>query len=780
MAHSYRANAVDPAACREALQLPLSVLKGIGPVRAAQLAARGLATIEDLLYHLPFRYQDRRAAAPIADAAAGGTATFAGQLTSLGSGRTRGRRRILTGTLTDDSASLELLWFNPARYLTDTLRVGQRLVVYGRVARQRGARLGLAHPEFEVLESDTGRAPEIRPIYAKPGNVPQSTLRGWIVQALEGYGAFLPSFLPPDVALRQGLMDLEQALETLHRPSLQNPDIPRDAVRRLPRGSGAPEPAPLKSAAVAAVTEDARGCAVSGSFPAPEASREPDLASEACVAARRSLAFDEFFYFQLALALRQRQRLDTPGLALPALPARVSSLTGRMRQLLPYRLTGGQERVLREIHLDMASPNPMRRLLRGDVGSGKTVIAWLAALRAIENGRQALLLAPTELLAEQHYERLAPHAERLGVRAALLSASLSAASRKDVVGRIRDGAVDFVAGTHALFQEGISAPRMGLGIVDEQHRFGVGQRAAFARLAARTAAEEGAPEGAPEPDLLLMSATPIPRSLAMVLSGDLDVSVLDEAPPGRTPVRTVVVQEDRRQRVYERVRAAVADGRQAYLVCPLVDDSDKMPLAAAKHMARELSRTVMQGLRLDLVHGQMPAADRDRVMRRFRRGDIQVLVATTVIEVGIDVPRATLMVVEHAERFGLAQLHQLRGRVGRGRDESHCVLIHHGSRDEDSRRRLEVLARTSDGFEVAEADLRFRGAGEILGTRQAGDQGFRVAHLVRDNEVLQAARQEARDWLAGNARRANDVSRRMRMELRRRWGDDSALAAWID
>lgn len=720
---SYHVTASDPAQCHTALQLRLDVLKGIGPVRAAQLAARGLATVEDLLYHLPFRYEDRRDARSIAEATAGESGAFVGRLTGLRTGRMRRGRRILTGTLTDDTGSLELVWFNPVRYVADVLRVGQRLSVYGRVAPGRGARLSVPHPEFEILDEKSERQPEVRPVYEKPGDVPQSNLRAWAAQALERFGEFLPSLLPPEVAERQGLMDLKQAVEEIHRP---------------------------------------------------DGAADPETLEEARAAARRSLAFDEFFYFQLALALRQQQRLETPGIRSPARSDRLARL---MRELLPYRLTRGQERVLREIYQDMESPNPMRRLLQGDVGSGKTVIAWLSALRAMENGHQALLLAPTELLAEQHYERLQPYAERLGVRAALLSGSLPAAARKQVTGRIGSGEVDFVVGTHALIQEGVSVPRMGLGIIDEQHRFGVSQRTAFARLSLRDAASGVT---APEPDLLLMSATPIPRSLAMVLSGDLEVSLLDEAPPGRTPVRTVVVQEDRRQRVYERVRAAVADGRQAYLVYPLVDESEKMPLAAAEKMARELSGTVMQGLRLGLVHGQMPATERDQVMRRFRQGEIQVLVATSVIEVGIDVPGATLMVVEHAERFGLAQLHQLRGRVGRGRDESHCVLIHHGSRDDDSRRRLEVLERAGDGFEVAESDLRLRGAGEILGTRQAGFQGFRAAHLVNDYEVLQAARREARDWLSRDPGLRGAISRRLREVLQYRWGDGMRLGAWAD
>ena len=723
MPYSYHVTPIDPADCREALQLRLDVLKGVGPVRVTQLSNRGLATVEDLLYHLPFRYEDRRDVADIAAAEAGESGSFVGRLTSLRAGRIRGGRRILTGTLTDDTGGLELVWFNPVRFVSDALRVGQHLSVYGRVTPARGARLSLPHPEFEVLDEGTERQPEVRPVYGKPGDVSQANLRGWVDQALGRFGGFLPSFLPPEVAERQQLMDLKQAMEVIHRP---------------------------------------------------DSALEPDALEETRAAARRSLAFDEFFYFQLALALRQRQRLETPGLPLPA---RTEGLASRMRQSLPYRLTGGQERVLEEIYRDMESPNPMRRLLQGDVGSGKTVIAWLSALRAMENGRQALLLAPTELLAEQHYERLQPYAESLGVRAALLSGSLPKAARKELTERIGDGEVDFVVGTHALIQEGVSVPRMGLGIIDEQHRFGVGQRTAFARLSRRTAPTGAA---APEPDLLLMSATPIPRSLAMVLSGDLEVSLLDEAPPGRTPVRTVVVQEAQRQRVYERVRAAVTGGRQAYLVYPLVEESEKMPLAAAETMARELSRTVMKGFRLGLVHGQMPAAERDQVMRRFRQGEIQVLVATTVIEVGIDVPGATLMVVEHAERFGLAQLHQLRGRVGRGRDESHCVLIHYGSREDDSRRRLEVLERAADGFEVAEADLRFRGAGEILGTRQAGYQGFRVAHLVRDNEVLQAARHEARDWLAHDPGLRSEISQRIREVLRHRWGESMPLGAWAD
>ncbi len=732
---SYQATPLDPADCRKALACRLDVLKGIGPVRAAQLSGRGLTTVEDLLYHLPFRYQDRRHVAAIAAAAAGESGTFVGQVKTLRYGRTRGGRRFLSGMLVDGAGgSLELVWFNPARHVAERLRAGQRLSVYGRVVPGRGARLSMPHPEFDILDEGTAPQLEVRPVYEKPGDVSQASLRGWVAQALERFGGFLPSFLPPAVARQRGLISLAQALKILHRPSSTNGGG-RSGVEGVPA---------------------------------------PDVTDGECSLARRSLVFDEFFYFQLALALRRRQRLGRAGFRSP--PG-AGAWSRRMRDLLPYRLTGGQERVLREIYSDMESPSPMRRLLQGDVGSGKTVIAWLAALRAMENGRQALLLAPTELLAEQHYERLRPYADRLGLRAALLAGSLPAAARKEVTARIGDGEMDFVVGTHALMQEGVSIPRMGLGIVDEQHRFGVGQRSAFARLPLREAAPGVATL---EPDLLLMSATPIPRSLAMVLSGDLEVSLLDEAPPNRTLVRTMVVQEERRRAVYERLRTAVAAGRQAYLVYPLVEESRKMPLAAAESMARELSRSVMRGLRLGVVHGQMHAGERDQVMRRFRQGEIQILVATTVIEVGIDVPGATLMVVEHAERFGLAQLHQLRGRVGRGRDESCCVLIHHGSREAVSRRRLEILERTADGFEVAEADLRFRGAGELLGTRQAGSQGFRVAHLVRDHAVLRDARRAAREWLSRDPDLRGEASRHIRKELQFRWGEGMPLDTRAD
>ncbi len=731
MKHSYRVTRIAPADCHEALQAGLDVLKGVGPVRATQLAAQGLVTVGDLLYHLPFRYEDRRDVTPIVEAVPGQTGLFVGRLQGLRAGRLRQGRRILKGTLTDGTGSMELVWFVSNNYVAEGLHVGQPLCVYGRVVFKQGGGLNMSHPEFEVLNETMERQPEVRPVYRKPGGVPQAKVRAWVKQALERFGDCLPSFLPPEITERHGLIDLRRALETLHRPTPDHDDV-------LP---------PIERGVLS------------------ETPLYTPVLEEAQAIARRSLVFDEFFYFQLALELRRKRRIDSRGFR--SLPI-VESLTDQMRELLPYRPTSGQERVLQEIYSDMQGPSPMCRLLYGDVGSGKTVIAWLSALRAIENGRQALLLAPTELLAEQHYERLQPYADRLGVRAALLSGSSPSTVRQEITRRIGRGDVDFVVGTHSLIQKGVTVPRMGLGIIDEQHRFGVNQRAAFVGLS--SAGSDGGVV-APEPDLLLMSATPIPRSFAMALSGDLEVSLLDEMPPGRPLVRTMVVKEERRHEVYERVRVAVGAGRQAYLVYPLVEESETLPQAAAETMARELPGNEMKGLRLGLVHGQMPPVERDAVMRRFRQGEIQVLVATTVIEVGVDVPSATLMVIEHAERFGLAQLHQLRGRIGRGRDESYCVLIHYGSQDDDSYRRLKHLESARDGFTVADLDLRLRGAGELLGTLQAGNRGFRVAHLVQDHEILQSARREAQDWLLRDPHLRSGISRRMRKVLRDRWYD---------
>ena len=577
-----------------------------------------------------------------------------------------------------------------------------------------GAQKRMVHPEFESMESGNQEEREkILPIYLKPGGIPLGSIRRWLAQALDEYGGFLPSFLPDTIARREGLTDLARAMAEVHRPE--------------------------KISDIVSLNEFASG-------------------------AHRSIIFDEFFYLQLGLGLRRKYRTTVQGISFTG---DERNLTQKMHELLPFSLTGAQERVLNEIYHDMESPRPMQRLVQGDVGSGKTIVAWLAALRAIENGFQAVWMAPTELLAEQHYRNLKGFAEKLAVPIALLTGSLSSGEKRDTVQGIERGETAFMIGTHALIQEGVHVPRMGLGIIDEQHRFGVIQRMALQHLSGGRGAS--APS-LPQPDMLLMSATPIPRSLAMVLYGDMEVSSVDEMPPGRTPVLTRLFNEETRQELYRLVREELRKGHQAYIVYPLVEASEKLQLRDATRMARELSESVFREFRLGLVHGRMNSEERDQTMRRFKDGEVQVLVATTVIEVGIDIANATVMVVEHAERFGLSQLHQLRGRVGRGKDPSRCFLVTYGGNNPDGLRRLKVMEKEHDGFKIAEADLALRGPGELLGTRQSGLADFRLANLVRDSRLLLEARKEALAWLAQDPSLTGNESRPLREILKQRWG----------
>jgi len=463
------------------------------------------------------------------------------------------------------------------------------------------------------------------------------------------------------------------------------------------------------------------------------------------------------------LGLKKKFRSESVGVTFKN---RQKDLTSAMRSLLPFKLTGAQERVLREIYLDMESSRPMQRLIQGDVGSGKTMVAWLASLRVIEHGFQALWMAPTELLAEQHFRNLQRFAGSLGLRSRLLTASLSTKEKKSLLELIERGDIDLIIGTHAVIQEGVRVPRMGLGVIDEQHRFGVVQRLALQR---RT-------EG--QPHILLMSATPIPRSLAMILYGDMEVSFLDEMPPGRSPVRTQLFGENQRHDVYRLVLDQVRDGHQAFIVYPLVEPSEQLQqLRDATRMADELGRGVFKDFKLGIAHGRMSAAERDRIMRSFRDGGLQILVATTVIEVGIDIPNATVMVVEHAERFGLSQLHQLRGRVGRGKAGSHCFLVSRGMQGREASQRLRVMEREHDGFRIAEADLALRGPGEFLGTRQSGLADFRLVNLARDSQLLFEARKEALEWLQKDPALKSAQSSGIREILKYRWGQRLELGA---
>jgi ATP-dependent DNA helicase RecG len=706
----YRRTSGDMAEHLAALAQSAQFVRGVGPRRAEQFKRAGIATVEDLLYHLPFRYEDRRNLSTIRQLRIGDVASVVGEIAHLAEryvGRTR--RRILEGVLRDDSGLLALTWYHQIAYFRGRYQIGQRCLVHGKVEGM-GAQKRMVHPEIELDPDLEGQG--VLPVYNKPTAMSVGAMRSVIHQAVSDWADRLPSVLPEAIVGAAHVTDLRTAMQRLHQPG-------RDADIESLNGSSS--------------------------------------------VAHRSLVFDELFFLQLGMLLRRRSVEIEPGLALP----RRGELTVRLQALLPFRLTGAQERVLEEIYADMAKPYPMHRLVQGDVGSGKTVVALYAALVAIENGYQAAFMAPTELLAEQHFSTIHGLAEPLGLQTALLTSELTRPRRRELYARIAGGEIHLVIGTHALIQEGVSFKALGLGVIDEQHRFGVLQRAALRRL--------GGTERA-APDMLLMSATPIPRTLAMAVYGDLDISEIDELPTGRQPVRTLLRHEGERARVYDLVKRELDKGRQGYVVYPLVESSENLALRDATTMATELARAVFHGYRVGLVHGKMKSDEKDAVMRRFKAGEMQLLVSTTVVEVGIDVPNATIMVVEHAERFGLAQLHQLRGRVGRGSDAALCILVTAFHRGDDTHRRLDALATTTDGFKIAEVDLELRGPGEMLGTRQSGLPDFRVANLIRDRTVLEQARRAAAEWLRADARLERPESQPLRAVLAHRWAGRLELA----
>jgi len=699
--------------CLRVMATPIQYLKGVGPKRAEQLESIGVKTIEDLLYHLPFRYEDRRSIKKITAAIAGEETSLVGRLADLQSRYVpRRRSQMLAGTLQDDTGTIDLVWYRAPAFLVNGLAKGQTLLVHGKVELGMHKRLRLVHPVFEVIDGEEGsQLQRILPVYIHPNGLSLTLMRKWIAQALCEYRAKIPSRLPPQIRERQNLKNIPDALAELHDP-------PLDADLRT--------------------------------------------LNELSSAAHRAIIFDELFYMQLGLGLRGKSRTQITGLVLPA---GGGALSARMAEMLPFKLTGAQRRVLSEIEKDLASDQPMQRLVQGDVGSGKTMVAWFASLRAIEHGRQALWLAPTEILAEQHYGNLQKYAAALGIPSALLTAATPAKEKKSLLERVSQGEIQFVVGTHALIQQEVRAPRMGLGVVDEQHRFGVMQRLSLQRLV-----DGGDGAQSRQPHMLLMSATPIPRSLAMVLYGDMDVSFVDEMPPGRTPVRTEVFSERERRQVYSIVLDELKQGHQAFVVFPLVEASEQLQqVHDATQMAEKMGQTLFKHFGIGLVHGRLAAEERDAIMRSFRNGDLGILVATTVIEVGIDIPNATVMVVEHAERFGLSQLHQLRGRVGRGSAPGHCLLVNRGTGSAVAAERLRAMEKEHDGFKIAEADLRLRGPGELLGTRQSGLADFRLANLARDSRLLMEARKEALAWLEKDLALKSKESSGMREILKHRW-----------
>ena len=674
----------------------VGAIPGVGRARAEHLGRLGIVSVDDLLRLLPRRYEDRRALTSIAALAPGVAATFAARVVAAGPAITPRRRlRVFRAVFEDGSGRIAALWFRfRAAHLQTLLLPGARLLVHGTVTVAAGQR-EILHPELETLgEEGERRAPLVRPVYPATEGLPQATLRAIIRRALDEVLPGLEDPLAPELRERHGLPGLAESLVALHDP-----------------GAGPPAEAPP-----------------------PEGTRW-----------HRRLVFDELFGMQLRLAVRRR-RGETARTA-PVRPDG-ESLLDRLGARLPFALTAAQVRVCREILADMGGPRPMQRLLQGDVGSGKTVVAALAILAAVEGGGQAALLVPTELLAEQHYLTFIRLAGALGVEPELLTAGVSRERRARVLAGLAAGRVPLVIGTHALLESGVRFSRLALAIVDEQHRFGVRQRL-------------GLREKGEEPDLLVMTATPIPRSLALTLYGDLDLSTIDELPPGRRRVRTRVVGEAGRRAAWELLRAEVAQGRRAYVVCPLIEEGGEEDPAAAVRVAQRL-QTHFPRVPVGLVHGRLPIEARSRAMERFRTGEAPLLVGTTVVEVGLDVPEATVILVERAERFGLSQLHQLRGRVGRGPLEAHCLLLTGPRPSPEALERLAVLARTTDGFEIAEADLGIRGPGHLAGTRQAGLAGLRLADLARDRGLLADARAEARRIVAADPRLESPAHRPLR------------------
>jgi ATP-dependent DNA helicase RecG len=808
------------------LNTPAQYVKGIGPRLAEVVATKGITTVEDLLYYLPFRYEDRLNPRRIGELRPGEMASVIAEVRTSALFRTK-RMPMFELTVGDPTsptgkphpfdklragsispprsasgqappgetrvgqpsglfgagprAMLKCVWFN-GTYLKGRFQPGQLVALYGKVEQSKRGRerLQLINPQFEILED--GGAPEsiaesteigrIVPIYesACSGKVTSRWFRRVIHGALENLTPDIVDAIPGAVQRRMRLIPRREAFRMAHWPE--------------------------------------------------ESARLEDLQA-ARTPAQIRLIFEELFFLELGLELKRKRMRALPGIAF-GIDDRVREA---IKRILPFHPTAAQKRVLKEIAEDMKQPAPMRRLLQGDVGSGKTIVALEAAIIAIENGYQAALMAPTEILATQHYLSARRMLEKAGYRIVLLTGSVEEGRKRDIRRHIAQGNAQLVIGTHALIEEKVEFGNLGLVIVDEQHRFGVMQRLKLMKKA--LAAEEGSmvdgrrstaadgPENQPEnrgpstpparstslragsgtpgslgmtrsegtpgslgmtrgeeaqPDTLVMTATPIPRTLALTLYGDLDVSVLDEMPPGRTPIVTRRVGDERAEEVFAFVRKQVAAGHQAYVVYPVIEENEEKEVKAATKMYDEIRRRILPDLRIGLLHGRLDAEQKEEIMRRFQAGQIDVLVSTTVIEVGVDVSNATVMVIEHAERFGLAQLHQLRGRIGRGAAKSFCVLVTGGKVTAEAEQRLDTMVRTTDGFEIAETDLQLRGPGEFFGTRQAGLPGFRVANLLRDRELLEAARREAAAVVSGKDREVSpqEVSRAL-VHLRSHW-----------
>jgi ATP-dependent DNA helicase RecG len=677
-------------------------LRGVGPQRATILEEHGIATVSDLLSYLPFRYEDRIRFTRIAEIIPGHVHTICAEVSGGGGGTVRfmrGRSAVFHVTVRDGSGMLHARFFHGG-YLAGRLKEGQKLVLHGKVDRDayRPGRLEMVNPQIEVIGAEEGGSTDstevgrIVPIYEAMGAISSRILRRIIYNALQNFTGDVPDLLSAEIRQRYRFPTRRESLLYVHFP-------PRDVSLELLNNFRSP--------------------------------------------AQTRLIFEEFFYYQFGLALRRQTEHRQRGIAMRV---REDKVRDALKRILPFKPTAAQKRVLADIAADLERPFPMHRLLEGDVGSGKTIVALEAATIVIENGYQVALMAPTEILAAQHYLSARRIFEPAGYKVALVVSGRKRAEKEAAIAAIEKGEAQLVVGTHALIEDPIKFQRLGLAIVDEQHRFGVLQR--------KQLIEKGA-----SPHVLVMTATPIPRTLALTLYGDLDLSVIDELPPGRTPIETRWTSEAQLAGVWEFARREIARGRQVYVLYPVIEES-KQELKAATAEYQRLAKAVFPERRVGLLHGRLKNEEKDTVMDQFRRNELQILVATTVIEVGVDVPNATVMVIEHADRFGLAQLHQLRGRIGRGTEKSHCILVAPKSIAGDARERIEAMVATSNGFEIAERDLKQRGPGEFFGTRQHGDAAFAFAQPLRDHELLDLARREA-FAVAEDAARSRELASRL-------------------
>jgi len=659
--------------------IPIRYLKGVGPKRAKVFNKAGIGSIEDLLYYFPKRYQDRSSFTPIGELQPGDVYTVKAQVLSASQRRSFRRRgfSITEAKVADASGRLSVVWFNQP-YLKDYLKPGAELILFGK-AEFYGEKLQMSSPEFEFTgeEEDFADAGGFVPLYPLPEGVTQRYLRRCVKQALDEFLPEINDFLPFDIRQKNGLLNLAQGLRNIHFP--QDLQMQQEAYRRL--------------------------------------------------------AFEEFFLFQLPLALRKSCRQKKQGIAHKVCGPLLDSFIGN----LPFKLTSAQENVLKEIFADMAKPQPMQRLLQGDVGCGKTVVATAACVVAVQGGYQAAFMAPTEILAKQHYETIVYRLSSIVYRKAKINIALltSGANKKEkdkICSEIKEGKIDLIIGTHALLEETVKFKNLGLVVIDEQHKFGVGQRALLPRKGLN-------------PDCLIMTATPIPRTLAITLYGDLDISVINELPAGRLPVETLHFKQNQRNKALALLKLHLAQGNQAYIVYPVIEESYALDISGAKKMYAELKAGEFKGFRLGLVHGRLKQEEQGRVMQKFKNKELDLLVSTTVLEVGIDNPEATCMLIEHAQRFGLSQLHQLRGRIGRGSKKSVCILISDAQTPESSAR-LEAMVRYGDGFRIAEEDLKIRGPGEFFGSRQHGLTELKIANPLTQMHLLKSTREAVKAILA--------------------------------